>query len=246
MKVRVIAAVMAAVLALIGAVLVTGYVRAADARALEGTETKDVLVVDTAVAPETPVEELSDHVSTQTLPVAAIVEDAVVNLEEFDGRVTSVALQPGEQVLGSRLVTLNSLQEPGRVAVPKELQEVTVQVSADRVVGGQIKAGDFVGVFASFDEGPGDKPATELVFHRVLVTSVQGAPVPAEPSEEEEEAAPDAPPVPEGAMLVTLAQDAADAEKTVFAAEFGRIWLSNQPVDAKWNDAGASMEDFFK
>ena len=45
---------------------------------------------------------------------------------------------------------------------------------------------------------------------------------------------------------VTLAQDAADAEKTVFAAEFGRIWLSNQPVDAKWNDAGASMEDFFK
>ncbi|WP_426118983.1 Flp pilus assembly protein CpaB [Kocuria sp. LHG3120] len=246
MKVRVIAAVMAVVFALIGAMLVTGYVRAADARALEGTETKDVLVVDTAVAPETSVEELSDHVSTQTLPMAAIVEDAVVTLEEFDGRVTSVALQPGEQVLGSRLVTLNSLQEPGRVAVPKELQEVTVQVSADRVVGGQIKAGDFVGVFASFDQGPGDKPATELVFHRVLVTSIQGAPVVAAEASGEEEAAPDAPPVPEGAMLVTLAQDAADAEKTVFAAEFGRIWLSNQPVDAKWNDDGASMEDFFK
>lgn len=238
---------MAVVLALVGAVLVSGYVRAADARALEGTESKDVLVVKTAVAAETPVEELSDHLRKQTLPEAAIVEDAVVDLEEFEGRVTSVALQPGEQVLGSRLVTLNSLQEPGRVAAPKGLQEVTVQVNADRVVGGQVKAGDHVGVFASFEKGPGDKPATELVFHRVLVTSVQGAPAVTEASgASEEEATADAPPVPEGAMLVTLAQDAADSEKTVFAAEFGTIWLSKQPEDAKWNDDGASMEDFFK
>lgn len=249
MKVRVIAAIMAAVFALVGAVLVSGYVRTADARALEGTETKEVLVVETAIAAETPVEELSDHLRKQTLPEAAIVGDAVVDLKEFDGRVTSVALQPGEQVLASRLVTRNSLQEPGRVAVPKELQEVTVQVNADRVVGGQVKAGDFVGVFASFEKGPGDKPATELVFHRVLVTSVQGAPVAAETEGAEasgEEDAPDAPPVPEGAMLVTLAQDGADSEKTVFAAEFGTIWLSKQPEDAKWNDDGASMEDFFK
>ncbi|MCC5782364.1 Flp pilus assembly protein CpaB [Kocuria sp. CCUG 69068] len=245
MKVRVIAAVMAAFLAVVGAVLVSGYVRTADARALEGTETQEVFVVESEVRAEMPVEELAKHLRKQTLPVSALAEDAVNDLAEFEGRVTAVELRPGEQLLGSRLVTLNSLQEPGRVAVPKELQEVTIQVSADRVVGGQVKAGDFVGVFASFDQGPGDKPATELVFHRVLVTSIQGAPVAAEASGEEE-ATPGAPPVPEGAMLVTLAQDAADAEKTVFAAEFGRIWLSNQPVDAKWNDDGASMEDFFK
>lgn len=245
MKVRVIAAVMAALLAVVGAVLVSGYVRTADARALEGTETKEVFVVDTEVRAETPVEELSEHLRQQTLPVSALAEDAVTDLAEFQGRVTAVELHSGEQLLGSRLVTLNSLQEPGRVAVPKELQEVTIQLSADRVVGGQVKAGDFVGVFASFDQGPGDKPATELVFHRVLVTSIQGGPVATEASGEEETAS-DAPPVPEGAMLVTLAQDASDAEKTVFAAEFGRLWLSNQPVDAKWNDDGASMEDFFK
>ena len=42
MKVRVIAAVMAAFLAVVGAVLVSGYVRTADARALDGTETQEV------------------------------------------------------------------------------------------------------------------------------------------------------------------------------------------------------------
>lgn len=245
MKVRVIAAVLAALFAVAGAALVSGYVRTADARALEGTETQEVFVVESEVPAETPVEELSEHLRKQTVPVSALAEHAVTDLAEYQGRVTAVELQPGEQLLGSRLVTLNSLQEPGRVAVPNGLQEVTVQLSADRVVGGQLKAGDFVGVFASFEKGPGDKPATEMVFHRVLVTSVQGAPVAAEASGEEE-AAPSAPPVPEGTMLVTMAQDAADAEKTVFAVEFGTLWLSNQPEDAKWNDDGASMEDFFK
>ncbi|MFI7496133.1 Flp pilus assembly protein CpaB [Kocuria sp. M4R2S49] len=244
MKVRVIAAVMAVVLALVGAVLVSGYVRAADARALEGLENKEVYVVDTAVPAETPVEDLGKHLRKQALPLTAVAEDAVVDLEEFEGRVTAVALQPDEQLLGGRLVTLNSLQEPGRVALPKGLQEVTVQLSPDRVVGGQLEAGEFVGIFASFEEGPGDKPATELVFHRVLVTSVQGAPAAAEAGGDEPTA--DTPPVPEGALLVTLAQDAAAAEKTVFAAEFGTLWLAKQPVEAKWNDTGASMEDFFK
>ena len=66
MKVRVIAAVMAAFLAAVGAVLVSGYVRTADARALEGTETKEVFVVETELQAETPVEELTEHLRKQT------------------------------------------------------------------------------------------------------------------------------------------------------------------------------------
>lgn len=245
MKVRVIAAVLAVLLAIVGALLVAGHVSAADERALQGLETQEVYMVDTEVPAETPVAELEKHLRKQSLPLTAVAEDSVSDLGEFENLVTAVPLKPGEQLLGSRLVTVQSLQEPGRVAVPKGLQEVTIQLGPDRVVGGQLKAGDFVGLFASFDPGPGDKPATELVFHRVLVTSVQGAPT-AEAEATGDEAAADAPPVPEGAMLVTLAQDGADSEKTVFAAEFGTLWLSKMPDDAKWNDDGASMEDFFK
>lgn len=244
MKVRVIAAVLAVLLAVVGALLVAGYVSAADERALQGLETQEVYMVDTEVPAETPVAELEKHLRKQALPLTAVAENSVSDLSEFEDLVTAVPLKPGEQLLESRLVTLQSLQEPGRVPVPKGLQEVTIQVGPDRVVGGQIKAGDHVGLFASFDQGPGDKPATELVFHRVLVTSVQGAPAAAEAGGDE--AAADAPPVPEGTMLVTLAQDGKDSEKTVFAAEFGTLWLSKMSADAEWNDDGASMEDFFR
>jgi pilus assembly protein CpaB len=95
------------------------------------------------------------------------------------------------------------------------------------VLGGQLTAGDTVGIFASFDEATtSGGPETHLLFHKVLITSIQGAPV------ADEAAAGDAPPVPAGTMLVTFAQPPADAEKTVFAAEFGAIWLSRENADA--------------
>lgn len=246
MKVRVIAAVVAVVLALVGALLVASYVSAADARALQGVETKEVYVVTSEVPAETPVTELEEHLTKEQLPMKAVSGEAVNDLSKFKDRVTAVDLKPGEQVLASRLVDLQSLQEPGTVALPKGFQEVTIQLSADRVVGGQVKAGDTVGVFASFDPGPDGERATELVYHRVLVTSVQGAPTAATEEPEDGPPAADAPVVPEGALLATLAVNSAEAEKIVFAAEFGTIWLSNEPEDLEKNDSGVTMEDFFK
>jgi pilus assembly protein CpaB len=237
---------MAVVLAVVGALLVAGYVSAADERALQGLETKEVYVVATEVPAETSVSDLEEHLTKEQLPMKAVSGDAVNDLSEFKDRVTAVALKPGEQVLASRLVDLQSLQEPGTVALPKGFHEVTVQLSADRVVGGQVKAGDTVGVFASFDEGPNGEKATELVYHEVLVTSVQGAPTATEEEPEGKAPAADAPVVPEGALLATLALNAAEAEKVVFAAEFGTIWLSNEPEDVEKNDSGVTMEDFFK
>ena len=36
-------------------------------------------------------------------------------------------------------------------------------------------------------------------------------------------------------MLVSLAVTDRDAAKIIYAAEFGRIWLTNEPKDAKEN-----------
>ena len=98
-------------------------------------------------------------------------------------------LQPGEQLLGARLVDPNSLAAPGTVAVPKGLEEVSVLLEPQRVMGGQLKAGDTVGIYVSYklDEAAGaDAPVnadikgfkefTRLAFQQVLVTSVQQAP----------------------------------------------------------------------
>jgi pilus assembly protein CpaB len=48
-------------------------------------------------------------------------------------------------------------------------------------------------------------------------------------------------PDPTTSLLVTLALSAADAEKIVFAAEFGSIWLSHEPSTA--DESGTDIVD---
>jgi pilus assembly protein CpaB len=232
-NIRLLGAVASVVLAVAGTVLLVGYVQDADRRALRGTNPMDVYVVEKTVPAATPAKDLRKYLKVQPVPAAAVADGAVTDLQAAAGKVAAVDLLPGEQLVAGRLVEPEALQVPGKVPVPDGMQEVTIQLGPDRVVGGQLAAGDTVGVFASFDAGAGtDGPTTHLVFHKVLVTSVQGAPAAAEGAEGKDSTAPAAPPVPAGAMLVTLARKAPDAEKLVFTAEFGSIWLSKEPDEA--------------
>ena len=247
MKIRIIAGFVMAVLALAGLVLVTTYVGAADARALDDQEPREVYLITAPIPEGTPVEEFGESVALHTVPAAVVPDGALSSLGGQSGKVAGVDLQPGEQLLDSRLVDPEALEAPGTVPVPDGLQEVTIQLDAPRVVGGQLAAGDHVGFFVSFEGDDNRTSRTSKDLDKILVTSVQGAPTAAAPAEGEaaaESAGNEAPAVPEGSMLVTFAVNADTAEKIVYASEFGRIWLSLEPEDAEENANGATREDF--
>ena len=248
MKIRLIAAAVMALLAVAGIVLVINYVNTAEARALEGQKPKEVYLVTKQVPQGTPVEELGEYVDGQVVPAVTVPEDYVYDLSEHAGKVAAVTLQPGEQLLASRLVEPIALEEPGTVPVPKGLREVTFTAGPDRVVGGQLKAGDRIGMVVTF-EGEGDDEArSDLEFQDMLITALQGATPAAGDAaaapEGEGESANAAPPVPEGAMLVTVAVTAADAEKVVYANEFGSVWLTKETKDSDKAADGATRGDF--
>ena len=90
-----------------------------------------------------------------------------------------------------------------------------------RAVGGAIEAGAKVAVYLSYKE----PDSTHLTLHQVLVTSVQHGAVPAT-------ATAIASTRRKAVDLVTLAATGADAEKIVFAAEHGTVWLTVEPEDA--------------
>lgn len=226
MKTRLIGAAAALVLAVTGTVAVTSYVQGADQRALQGAAIRSIYVVEKEVPTNTAAADLTKYLKTASIPASAIAEGVVTDLGTLTGKVTSAPLLPGEQLLGARMVDPASLLVPGKVPVPDGMQQITVQLSPDRLVGGQLIAGDMVGIYVSFADGAGQSgPTTRLVFQQVLITSVQGAPAEA-PAKEG--SAP-GPPVPGGTMLITLARTAPDAERIVFAAEFGMIWISKEP-----------------
>ena len=230
MRRRLLAAFAALVLLVAGTLVLLAYVRGADARALAGTRTVEVLVVDELIPQGTPGSELADLVRTEVLPAKAALQGRVTDLSSLAGRVSTVDLQPGEQLLASRFEDPDDLQAAGTVAVPEGLQEVSVLLEPQRAVGGRLAAGDTVGVLVSlkFEDGTS---ASHAVLHDVLVTQVQGAPAPPDPDGETETASAGAA-APSASLMVTLAVSAAQAEAVVFGIEHGTLWLTLEPNGA--------------
>ncbi|GAB3544778.1 hypothetical protein GCM10027404_02060 [Arthrobacter tumbae] len=242
MKSRLIAGIAAVVLALAGAVMVFSYANGAEARAVQNLDPVDVLVVQQTVPAGTPVADLAASVATTQLPGASVADTALKNLDSSAGLVTAVDLVPGEQLVTERLVAPEDLVTSGAVEVPKGLHEVSILVEPQRIAGGRITAGDFVGVFVSMAdsglESEPDKQTTQLVLPRVLVSAVQRAPEPppVDPAATEEDAkAAEAEALPTGSLMVTLAVGPDQASKLIFASEYESIWLSN--ATAAENDA---------
>jgi pilus assembly protein CpaB len=226
---RLIAALAALVLAATGTVVLLAYVRGADARALAGTRTVDVLVVDRPVPEGTPAEELAELVRTERLPAKAAVPGVVTDLEELAGRVATVDLQPGEQLLAARFAAPEDLSVPGTVPAPEGAAEVSLLLEPQRAVGGRLAAGDTVGVHVSLPD-----PSTHVLLHRVLVTQVQGAPV-AVADGEGTDTASSGGAVPSASLMVTLGLRPEAAEAVVFGMEHGTVWLSLEPEGVDTN-----------
>jgi pilus assembly protein CpaB len=228
---RLLAALAALLLLVVGTAVLVAYVHGADNRALAGVRSVDVLVADELIPVGTPADEISAMVRTETVPAKSAVAGRVTDLDALTGRVATVDLLPGEQLLVARFAQPDDLQSAGTVAVPAGLQEVSVLLEPQRAVGGRLAAGDTVGVVVSltFEDGTS---ATHAVLHDVLVTQVQGAPAPAE-STDEPETASSGTPAPSGSLMITFAVSAAQAEAVVFGVEHGTLWLSLEPEGAQ-------------
>lgn len=253
MKKKRVSLIGAIALVALGTVALVKYVSTAEDRALAGEELVDVLVLDASVPAGTTANELQQFLRVESVPTKVQAAGALASLSEADGLVTAVDLVEGEQLTASRLIDateFNALQARlgrggGTVAVPEGLLEVTIPLDPIRTVGGTVRPGDLVGLIASFtgftgpagDGAPaGDGNVSGFLMHKILVTNVQGTPV-AEATRQA--TAEDRAPTPVGQLLVTLAVDAASAERIVFASSYGDIWLAIEPANA--DESGTSV-----
>ncbi|WP_420178603.1 Flp pilus assembly protein CpaB [Paenarthrobacter sp. TA1.8] len=246
MKARLLGGIAALVVAIIGTVMLVFYVQGADKRALANTETEDVYVVQKEIPAGTSAAEFGDSVIKKSVPKSAVASDSVSSLAGLGSKVSSIEFIPGEQLLASRLVDRDALVGRGRVEVPTGLQEITLKLPIERVVGGKLIAGDTVGVMLSVKEHEksNSPDQTQLTFHKVLVTAVQdamGTVSDGSSSESENSGGPlnaNKNSGQNGGYLVTLARPDVDVEKIVYAAEFGTIYLSKEPSEASEGTSG--------
>lgn len=235
MTTRIIAVVVAAVLAIVGAVLLIGYVRGADERAFDGAQLTEVLVVQDEIPAGTAGTDLGTAIDLKSVPTAYVAEGAITDAADLKGLVAAVSLEPGEQVLASRFVTPDQFgSDGGTAAVPKGMQEISLSLEVQRVVGGSLVAGDLVGVFGSLATDNVDSARTQLIESKVLVTSVVHDPtVDASTTQTS------------GAILVSLAVTADQAQRIVYQLEFGQVYLSRQSKDVTPPTSGSVTRGVF-
>lgn len=252
MKKKRLSLIAAIALVAVGTVALVQYVSTAEDRALAGEELVDVLVVKAAVPAGTAATELQQYVGIEAVPAKVQAAGALASIGDAEGMVVAVDLVEGEQLTASRLVKAEEYNQlaartgrgGGKVSVPEGLLEITIPLDPVRSVGGTVRPGDYVGVIASFTNGAGttavDPAATTteasgFLVHKVLITNVQGAPVP-DPTRAA--SAEERTPVPAGSLLVTMAVTAPAAERIVFASSYGDIWLTIEPTDADESGTG--------
>ncbi|MEF3402637.1 Flp pilus assembly protein CpaB [Agromyces sp. CCNWLW203] len=227
MKTRIIGAIIALLIAAIGALVLVTYVRSADARAAEGADLTEIYVVTETIPKGTLGDTVGEFVDVGTMPKRNVADGAVTDLDELIGLVADAELLPGEQLLEARFADPADLAARGDVAVPDGMQLVAFTLPADRVVGGQVRAGDKIGLVGTVDA------TTKFAFHGVLVTKVQGA--------VRAVADADSQPVEQGAgdnIMLTIALSAHDIERWVWftegeAGNYAQMWLTleNETTD---------------
>ena len=240
MKTRLIGAILAIVLALAGTMVLTAYVRSADARASAGAEMVTVYVVAEEIPAGTAAEDIQKLIAERQIPALAAADGRVTDLAGLSGRVADVALMPGEQLLESRWVDPIARSARGDVPVPDGMQSVTIALPVEHVVGGTVRAGDTVGIVISAtlqdSAGGAETSVSKQIFHKVLVTAVQEGTT-TRPNQDDSEV----PSEPVSAVMVTLAAMTPDIEKIVWGQEFGSVWLTIEAEGA--DESGSRIVD---
>lgn len=264
MKRRLFGIALALVLGIAGTIILVRYVQSARDDAAEPEARTAVLVVSGSLPQGASLDEVEANVTATDVPDDLVADGALQSLDGLDpALVTAIELQPGEQLLRDRLAPPDALVS---VEVPDGLQELTISLDPERSVGGRLEPGSTVGVVLSFDPfelaasgTPGAEPdapdvtlptrtpnTTHLTLNGIVVTSVQFSRDDAERTTEtqtddgdEPEVAADVSEAPGDQLLVTLAVSAPEVEQIVFAAEFGRIWLTAQNADT--DDTGSRI-----
>jgi pilus assembly protein CpaB len=245
-KARLLGGIAALLVALIGTVLLVNYVQNADKRALADTETESVYVVEKTISAGSGIDKAAGAVVRKEVPKLAVAAGAVTDLNQVGQKVAAVDLMPGEQLLTTRMVDADSILGPARVPVPAGMQEITLKLPIERVVGGTLTAGDTVGVFLSVEDSASKSGGTQLTFHKVLVTAAQfsnGSTAKSQEAAAEGDSS-------KGTLnskkssssndtyLITLARNSSDAERIIFATEFGSVYLSQEPTNASEGTSG--------
>jgi pilus assembly protein CpaB len=173
MQSRVLAILIAVVLALVATAALVIYVNGADRRAIAGQEPVVVLVADKDIKAGTSGEDAQTlkQVVLRQIPRQNVVDGAFHTWSQLEGRSAAVDIAKGEQLLPTRWVGANEVEGRGLLPIPEDHQALSIGVDVTRQVAGFVTPGDNVGIVLTVPTGEGSTK-TKFLLQNVRVLAV--------------------------------------------------------------------------
>jgi pilus assembly protein CpaB len=242
--IRIIGAIVAVILVVVGGLAIFLYVQDADTRAAQGQKLVPVYVVQTQIPKGTSGASIGSEVKVEKLPADAIQPGSVTSLASIQNKLANTDLLPGDQLVQARFSSADELAAGGSVPVPKGLQTITVAMPAPEVVGGDVHAGDRVGIVYTGPSATGGT-VTQFLYQQVLVTGVSYGTTAVQQSKTSEST--NASAQSAGVLMVTFAVTDVQATKIAFAAQQGNtLWLTLQNTDTTSGSPQVTVQNVFQ
>jgi pilus assembly protein CpaB len=171
MQSRVLAILIAVVLALVATAAMVVYVNGADRRALAGQQPTRVLVAEKPIPIGLSGEDAENgsYIKEITVPFKSALKGRVLSREQLRNRRAAVNIVVGEQLLLERWVGAQDVGGRDLLTIPKGHKAVSIGVDLVRQVAGFVTPGDRVSVAVTMPVGEGsDRTRNVLPEARVL------------------------------------------------------------------------------
>ncbi len=249
---RVIAIVLAIVLAGFATYAIYTYVQGLEQRAFEDAELVEVFIAQEEIPAGMSASAAGEAglIERGSIPQRNVPDGAITSLDQIDGLVADAPVLANEVLSRGRWADPDEV-DTARLDIPEDFEAISVQVSIPPGVAGFIEAGDQVSLIATTEapveteiEEDGTVIEPEPEFRtQYLLQDIQvlaaGQRVVTEEGEQDVQES-------EGQVLLTLALEPDDAERLVLAIETARIYFTLLPEDAEPQDTpGRTLDDLF-
>jgi pilus assembly protein CpaB len=233
MQSRVLAILIAVVLALVATAALVVYVNGADRRAISGQEPRRVWVADKAIPAGTNglTAWNTELIKQVEVPSRSVVDGSVVALSQIQDKRAAVDIVAGEQLLLKRWVGAEEVTGKRLLPIPPRFQALSIGVDLTRQVAGFVTPGDHVSLVLSISGGD-NVERSKFLLQNVQVLAV-GATALSNASAQGGGGRVNQGRGSANLTAVTLAVPEGQVERVVFAAEHGSIYLTLMPPDAK-------------
>jgi pilus assembly protein CpaB len=234
---RVIAIVVAVLLAGVAAFALFSYIRGVETRTQEEFDPVDAFVATEQIAAGTTAEAAvaAGLIEPRSVPQASLPANAVASLTQIEGTVATVDILPGEVIVADRFGETTAAPR-GLREIPQDMEAISVQVGVVQGVAGFISPGDQVSVIAevllpteeeAVDEEvapvTGESTVVQYLLQDVEVLAV-GRRVIQEGEDQVQQTE---------QVLMTLAVEPEDAERLVFAFNNGSLHFTLLPPESE-------------